>query len=200
MRRLALCLVLVLAAACRNAAADPLAAERKTCQQLAADKQLKPGVSIDDCARLLQAADTRVNANRQAEEFVDRLQQLVAASHQQRDASQDELLNVVVSKLQGLGRVAVPAALSMMTTSIDPDLRAPLARVLASACAADCVAHEFHCIVPALLEGTSEDKPAEVRRDSAAALTRCTGEKVLGEPSAWRKWWADRESRPSAAR
>ena len=94
----------------------------------------------------------------------------------------------------------MPAALSMMTTSIDPDLRAPLARVLSSACAADCATRKFDCIVPALLEGTSDDKPPEVRRDSAAALARCTGEKVPGEPSAWRKWWAERESRPSAAR
>lgn len=200
MRWLALFFVLSLAAACKDAVADPLAGQRQTCQKLAADKQLKPGVSIDDCARQLQEADTRVDAGRQAEELTDRLQQLVAASKRRRDASLDQELVVVVSRLQGLGKAAVPAALSMMTTSIDPDLRAPLARVLASTCASDCAAHKFDCIVPALLEGTSDDKAADVRRDSAAALSRCTGEKVVGEPSAWRKWWADREARQAVAR
>lgn len=197
MRRPALFFVLIAAAAaCKPAgAADPLEAQRKTCQQLAADKQLRAGVSIDDCVRQLHEADSRVDAGRQAEELTDRLQALVAAAHQHRDASQDQQLNVVVTKLQGLGRAAVPPALSMMTSSIDPDLRAPLARVLASACAADCASRRFDCIVPALLEGTSEDKPADVRRDSAAALARCTGETLAGEPSAWRKWWAAREAR-----
>lgn len=201
MRRPALCFVLVLAAACRNAgAADPLAEQRKTCKQLADSKQLKAGVSIDDCARQLQASDNRVDAGRQAEELTDRLQQLVAASHQHHDPSQEQQLNGVVSKLQALGKAAIPTALSMMTTSIDPDLRAPLARVLASACAADCASRKFDCIVPALLEGTSSDKPADVRRDSATALSRCTGEKVEGDPSAWRKWWTDREARQPATR
>lgn len=202
MRRSALFAVLVLASACKNAGAvpDPLAEQRKTCQQLAADKQLRAGVSVDDCARQLQSADSRVDTGHQAEELADRLQQLVAASHQRREPSQDAQLNIVVGKLQGLGRAAVPMALSMMTSSIDPDLRAPLARVLATACAADCAARKFDCIVPALLEGTSDDKPADVRRDSAAALVRCTGETVQGEPSAWRKWWSEREARQSAAR
>jgi hypothetical protein len=201
MNRPALFVVLVLASACKNAgAADPLAEQRKTCQQLANDKQLRAGVSVDDCARQLQQAESRVEPGRQAEELADRLQQLVAASHQRPDPSQEEQLNLVVSKLQGLGRAAVPPALSMMTTSIDPDLRAPLARVLTTVCAADCAAHKFDCIVPALLEGTSDDKPADVRRDSAAALAHCTGETVQGEASAWRKWWTDREARGPAGR
>lgn len=201
MRRLALFFVLVLTSACKNAgAADPLAASRKTCQQLAADKQLKAGVSIDECAQRLQAAEARVDPGQKADELVDRLQELVTASHQHRDPAQDEQLNVVVAKLQGLGRAAVPTALSTMSSSIDPDLRAPLARVLASACAADCGARKFDCIVPALLEGTSDDKPADVRRDSAAALARCTGAQVAGEPAAWRKWWAEHEPRGASAR
>ncbi len=202
MRRLALFVVLALVSACKNAAAvpDPLAGQRKICQQLAADKQLRAGVSVDDCARQLQAADSRADSSRQAEELANRLQQLVAASHQQGSSQgeQDAQLNVVVAKLQGLGKAAVPMALSMMTTTIDPDLRAPLARVLSTVCAADCAAGNFDCIVPALLEGTSDDKPSDVRRDSAAALARCTGEKVKGEPSAWRKWWSDREARQPA--
>lgn len=198
MNRPALVVVLALSflAACKNAgAADPLAEARKTCQQLSADKQLRSGVSIDDCARQLQSTAQKPDVSREADELTDRLQQLVAASHERRDPAQEQQLNTVVSRLQGLGRAAVPASLAMMTSSIDPDLRAPLARVLASACAADCHARKFDCIVPALLEGVSEDKPADVRRDSALALSRCTGANVQGDPSAWRKWWADREAR-----
>jgi hypothetical protein len=54
MRRLALCFLLA-SIACKNTP-DPLAAERATCAQLAERKQLKSGLSVDDCALQLKAA------------------------------------------------------------------------------------------------------------------------------------------------
>jgi hypothetical protein len=54
MKRLALYFLLA-SVACKNTP-DPLAAERATCAQLAERKQLKSGLSIDDCALQLKAS------------------------------------------------------------------------------------------------------------------------------------------------
>ena len=40
-----------------NRAPDPLAEQRKTCQQLADQKALKAGLTVDDCAKQLKARD-----------------------------------------------------------------------------------------------------------------------------------------------
>jgi hypothetical protein len=65
-----------------------------------------------------------------------------------------------------------------------------VARLLVSACADDCTQNKFDSIVPGLLEGLSDDKPIEVRRESVKGLTRCTGQQLGEDGKAWREWWA----------
>jgi hypothetical protein len=48
--------LLFLLLACKKAP-DPLAEQRKTCQELFAQKALKPGLSVDDCALQLKARE-----------------------------------------------------------------------------------------------------------------------------------------------
>jgi hypothetical protein len=54
MLRLAPLLCLFSLVACKP---DPLAEQRKTCQELSAQKALKPGMSVDDCAKELKARE-----------------------------------------------------------------------------------------------------------------------------------------------
>jgi hypothetical protein len=49
--------LLLLAAIACNRGPDPLAAQRKTCQDLADQKALKAGLTVDDCAKQLKARD-----------------------------------------------------------------------------------------------------------------------------------------------
>jgi hypothetical protein len=56
MFRMAPLLVSLLALAC-NRGPDPLAEQRKTCQQLADSKSLKAGLTVDECAKQLKAAE-----------------------------------------------------------------------------------------------------------------------------------------------
>lgn len=49
-------LFFLLAIACKQTP-DPLADQRKTCQGLSDQKALKAGLSIDDCAKQLKAAE-----------------------------------------------------------------------------------------------------------------------------------------------
>jgi hypothetical protein len=48
-------LFLLLAIACKKTP-DPLADQRKTCQDLSDQKALKAGLSVDDCAKQLKSA------------------------------------------------------------------------------------------------------------------------------------------------
>jgi hypothetical protein len=53
MFRMAPLLFLLVSFACKRAP-DPLAEQRKTCQELSASKSLKAGLSVEDCARELK--------------------------------------------------------------------------------------------------------------------------------------------------
>lgn len=196
MHRLAICLFAL--SACKSTP-DPLAEQRKTCAQLAADKQLKPGLTLDACAAQLKAQADATDPVRRAGELVDRVQGLVGQGRDKRDAAGQLELRDVLSGLAELGRPAVAPALSRMKASADPELRIALAKALVAICAPDCAAAKFDCIVPALLEGTTGDKPAEVRREAEKGLTHCTGEQLGDDPAAWSRWWAGREAQAVAS-
>jgi hypothetical protein len=188
--------VLLLALAC-NRAPDPLAEHRKTCEQLLAQKALKAGLSVEDCARELKTLAELADPARRAEDLASRIAQLVAAG--KGKPAPAELKDAQLS-LQALGRPAVAPALAKMKGSGDAEVRLAIAKVLVNLCASDCAGSKFDCIVPALLEGTGDDKPDGARRESERALMRCTGEQLGDDPAAWRRWWAAREAQTTAAR
>jgi hypothetical protein len=188
--------LLLLLLAC-NRAPDPLAEHRKTCEQLLEQKALKPGLSVENCAKELKTRADLTDPARRAEELVDRIAQLVTAG--KGKPAPVELKDAQLS-LQALGRPAVGPALAKMKGSGDPDVRLAIAKVLVNLCAQDCAGSNYACIVPALLEGTGDDKPSDARREAEKALTRCTGEQLGDDPAAWRRWWAGREAQTTAAR
>lgn len=196
MHRLAICVFAL--SACKSTP-DPLAEQRKTCEQLAADKQLKAGLSIDACAQQLKAQADAADPARRAEELVDRAQGLVLQGRDKRDAANQLELRDVLTALAGLGRPAVAPTLSRLKASNDPELRIALAKVLVSTCSSDCASARYDCIVPALLEGTTYDKPSEVRKESEKGLVHCTGEQLGDDPAAWRSWWAAHEAQVAAS-
>jgi len=176
---------------------DPLASQRELCKELRSRNELRKGLSIDECAKELKQRADLNDPTRKAQELVDRVVRLV---QQGRGKPKSEELRDTIEALQQVGRPAVAPALSEMQTSIDPDLRLALARVLVSTCAEDCATGRYDCIVPALLEGTTDDKPADVRRESEKGLMRCTGEQLGDDPAAWRRWWTDKQRQASHTR
>jgi hypothetical protein len=190
-------LVLLAAALCAVSACkqapDPLEEQRKACRELDASKSLRAGLTVEECAKELKAAADARDPGRRAEELTQRLAALVLAGKSGTDAVQRQELRDTLAAVQGLGKPAVPALQQRMTGSQDPDLRIAVARALVNICGEDCAKQEFSCIVPALLEGTTTDKPAEVRLESIKGLTRCTGQGLGDDPPAWRAWWAQRQ-------
>jgi hypothetical protein len=181
----ALCAV----SACKQAP-DPLDEHRKACRELDASKSLRAGLTVEECAKELKAAADARDPARRAEELTQRLAALVIAGKSGSDATQRQELRDTLIAVQGLGKPAVPALQQRMTGSQDPDLRIAVAKALVNICGEDCAVQNYSCIVPALLEGTTTDKPAEVRLESIKGLSRCTGQGFGDDPSAWRTWWS----------
>jgi len=188
-------LLLLLAFGC-NRTPDPLAEQRRTCARLAEQKSLRAGLSVDDCAKELKERADLADPGRRAEELVDRIARLVTAGKVKPAPA--ELKDAQLS-LQALGRPAVAPTLAKMRSSSDADVRLAVAKVLVNLCASDCAAAKYDCIVPALLEGVGDDKPADARREVERALLRCTGEQIGDDPSAWRRWWASKAVQLSRA-
>ena len=176
-------------ASCKSGPPDPLDEHRASCRDLEAKKQLRAGLTVEECAKELKlVADVRDPARR-AEELTQRVAALVLAGKGSNDPSQRQELRDALIAVQGLGKPAVPALQARMTGSQDPDLRIAVARALVHICGADCNTQQWSCIVPALLEGLTTDKPGEVRLESIKGLTRCTGKELGDDPAAWRAWW-----------
>jgi hypothetical protein len=172
---------------------DPLAEQRALCRALEQDHQLRPGLGLDDCARKLKETADLNDPARKAAELVDRVVHLASEG---RQSDRTELRDAQES-LQRIGRPAVPSALSRLQSSPDSNARLALARVLVGICSEDCAKRKFDCIVPALLEGTGDDRPPEARREAERGLLHCTGEQFGDDPAAWRKWWSDRAAQAS---
>jgi hypothetical protein len=176
--------------ACKQAP-DPLDEHRKACKELDAAKSLRAGLTVEECAKELKAAAEARDPARRAEELAQRLAALVIAGKSNSDATQRQELRDTLIALQGLGKPAVAPLQQRMTGSQDPDLRIAVAKVLVNICGEDCALQSYSCIVPALLEGTTSDKPAEVRLESIKGLSRCTGKAFGDDPAAWRAWWSE---------
>jgi hypothetical protein len=186
-------LVCCLAAGCRR---DPLDEYRATCSKLRDDDALRPRLSVEDCARELKSRADLADPALRAEELIDRIARLVVEGRGKPTRLE---LRDALADLKQLGRPAEASALARLRASNDPELRIALARVLVGICAEDCARRRFDCIVPALLEGTGEERPPEVRVESEKALARCTGERIGDDPAAWRAWWV-RDGERAAAR
>lgn len=180
----------LLQASCKPGPPDPLDEHRKACRDLEAAKQLRAGLTVEECAKDLKSAADARDPARRAEELTQRLAALVLAGKGSSDPSQRQELRDTLIAVQGLGKPAVPALQARMNGSQDPDLRIAVARALVHICGADCNTQSWSCIVPALLEGISSEKPAEVRLESIKGLTRCTGKEFGDDPAAWRAWWS----------
>jgi hypothetical protein len=174
---------------------DPLAAHRATCEQLQKSGQLKKGLALDACAQQLKAAADAADPRTHANEALDQLAAVVVKGRGSKDESQLAAVRAAVEAVQRLGRPAAPAALERMESSRDAEFRVAVAKALVNVCAADCGLADYSCIVPALLEGVSDDKPVEVRREAEKGLLRCTGQEIGDDPAAWKKWWAERKGR-----
>jgi hypothetical protein len=172
---------------------DPLAEQRVVCSALEQNHQLRAGLGVDECARKLKETADLNDPVRKAADLVDRVVQLAVQGQQ---SGRTELRDAQES-LQRIGRPAVVPALSRLQASPDSNARLALARVLVGICGADCVDRKFDCIVPALLEGTGDDRPPEARREAERGLFHCTGEQFGDDPAAWRKWWTDRAAQAS---
>ena len=179
-------------AAC-NHKPDPLAQHRATCEALQKAGQLKKGLALETCAQQLRAAADAADPKVRAGEILDRLAALSAKGRGQAgEHSQIIAVRDAAFGLQQLGKPAVNVSLERMAASQDPDFRIAVAKALVGLCSEDCATGDYSCIVPALLEGVSADKPAEVRREAEKGLTRCTGQAHGDDPAAWKKWWAER--------
>ena len=181
--------LLALSGAACTRTPDPLDPFRETCKGLEAKKELKEGLTIEACAKNLSDAAQAADPARRAEELTERLEGLVKQGKSGTDASQRLEVRDAVSSLQGLGRPAVGPLMRRLSASQDADLRIAIARALVGICADDCGQEKFDCIVPALLEGTAEGLPPEVRLESIRGLFRCTGKGFGNDPKAWRDWW-----------
>jgi hypothetical protein len=191
MQRIA-CLLALLAICCTKTP-DPLAEQRAQCRALEEKHELRPGLAVDECARKLKETADLNDPSRKAAELVDRIVQL--ATH--GGASDKVELRDAQASLERIGRPAVEPTLSRLKANATSEARLALARVLVGVCGTDCADRKFDCIVPALLEGTSDDLPPEARREAEVGLTRCTGEQFGDDPTAWRKWWSDRSAQAS---
>ena len=172
---------------------DPLAEQRALCRALEQNHQLRSGLSVDECARKLKETADLNDPARKAADLVDRIVQLAI---QGRGSERAEMHDAQES-LQRIGRPAVAPALSRLRASPDSNARLALARVLVGICGEDCAERKLECIVPALLEGTGDDRPPEARREAERGLMHCTGEQFGDDPAAWRKWWSDRSAQAS---
>ena len=172
---------------------DPLAEQRALCRALEQSHQLRSGLSVDECARKLKETADLNDPARKAADLVDRIVQLAI---QGRGSERAEMHDAQES-LQRIGRPAVTPALSRLQASPDSNARIALARVLVGICGEDCAERKLDCIVPALLEGTGDDRPPEARREAERGLMHCTGEQFGDDPAAWRKWWSDRLAQAS---
>lgn len=194
-------LVALAAVACASACKrppDPFAAQRAACAQLAAAHQLRAGLTVESCARELQQRQDAADPARHAEELAVRAEALVQQGRVTPTPAQREELRQVLAELQGQGPAAI-APLQARLRSSDADLRIAAARVLVSLCAGECGEGSLACIVPALLEGTGDDRPPEVRRESMKGLRHCTGAEIGDDPAAWRRWWAERAALSAGA-
>src|SRR3954468_14829860 len=167
---------------------DPLAEQRALCRALEEHHQLRAGLSVDECARKLKETADLNDPARKAAELADRIVQL--ATHGR--ATEKVEMRDAQDSLQRLGRPAVAPAMSRLQGTPDAVARIALARVLVGICGSDCADRKFDCIVPALLEGTTDEVPPEARREAELGLYHCTGEQFGNDASAWRKWWSDR--------
>ena len=195
-RALSTALVLSLAgiSACKTAV-DPLDEHRATCRALQAQGQLRAGLAIDDCAKQLKAAADENDPARRAEELVGRIQALVQEQKGKEGPPRDELRQAIAA-VQALGKPAAPSLQSRFEASHDADLRIALAKALVGICYEDCAKQKFDCIVPALLEGTTADKPAEIRQASLKSLASCTGKEFGDDAAGWTSWWASVKPHP----
>ena len=185
-------LLLALAALACARAPDPLAEQRATCEQLYSQKALRAGLSVEECAKDLKARADLADPDRRASELIERVGRLIGAGKDKPSPGQQDELRDSLLALQGLGRPAAAPTLAKMKAATDKDLRIALAKVLVNVCAEDCAGGRYDCIVPALLEGISEDKPSPVRLQAERGLQRCTREELGDDPAAWRAWWAAR--------
>jgi HEAT repeat protein len=174
-------------------APDPLADQRALCRALEQQHELRPGLGVEECARKLKEAADLDDPGRKAADLVDRIVRLATDG---RATGKAELRDAQES-LQRIGRPAMVPALSRLQATPDPGARIALARVLVGICGPDCADRKFECIVPALLEGTTDEVPPEARREAERGLYRCTGEQFGDDPAAWRKWWSDRSAQAS---
>jgi hypothetical protein len=175
---------------------DRLDAERAQCRALAGEKQLRAGLGIEECAAQLKAIADAADPAVRADELMDRAQALVSASRGTGAFLQHREVSKILSDLQELGRPAVPAMLRRLSASRDPDLKIGIARVLVVLCSEDCGQRRWDCIVPAMLEGTTEDKPAEVRISATRGLARCT-QQPFEDAAAFRSWYAEQAATAS---
>jgi hypothetical protein len=176
---------------------DRLDAERAQCRALAEAKQLRAGLGIEDCAAQLKAIADASDPAVRAGDLMDQAQALVSKSRGTGAFLQHREVSRILSELQQLGRPAVPAMLRRLSTSRDLDLRIALARVLVVLCSEDCGQRRWDCIVPAMLEGTTDDKPAEVRISATRGLERCTQQPFGDDAAAFRRWYADQAATAS---
>jgi hypothetical protein len=187
------CVLTILSLAGCKRAPDPLAESRATCERLQKEGKLKKGLAIEECAKQVKEAADAHDPKLRAEELLTRLAALTAKGRGTTTESNQVAVRDAVQALQELNKPAVPAALARMKDSPDPDFRIAVAKALVAICANDCAFRDYDCMVPALLEGVGEDKPAEVRREAEKGLMRCTGEQLGDDPAAWKRWWAERQ-------
>src|SRR5438128_461160 len=152
---------------------DPLAEHRATCEKLQKAGQLKKGLAIEECAKQIKAAADASDPKLRAAEILDRLAALTAKGRAAKDEANTAAIRDLVQALQRLGKPAAQPALARLEASPDPDFRIAVAKALVAVCSDDCGTGDYACIVPALLEGTSDDKPADVRREAEKGLMRC---------------------------
>ncbi len=181
-------------AACKTAV-DPLDEYRATCRTLQAQGQLRAGLAIDDCAKQLKTAADESDPAKRADELAGRIQALVQEQKGKEGPPRDELRQAIAA-VQALGKPAAPALQTRFEASHDPDLRIALAKALVGICYEDCAKQKFDCIVPALLEGATSDKPAEIRQASLKSLASCTGKEFGDDAAAWTSWWASVKPHP----
>jgi len=176
-----------------NRKPDPLAEHRASCEALQKAGQLRKGLAVEACAQQLKVAADAADPQLRAREILDRLASLTAQGRgQSGDQSQISAVRDAAIGLQQLGKPVVAVSLERMAASQDPDFRIAIARALVGLCSEDCATGDYSCIVPALLEGVSADKPSEVRHEAAKGLTRCTGQAHGDDLAAWKKWWSER--------
>lgn len=173
-----------------NRPKDSLEPFRETCRGLLAKQELKPGLTLELCAKSLFVAAEAADPARRAEELTERIEGLVKQGKSGAQPAQRLELRDAVSAVQGLGKPAVGALMKRLTTSQDSDVRMAVAKALVGICSEDCAQEKFDCIVPALLQGFAEGLPSEVSLETARGLTRCTGQGFGNDAKAWREWWA----------